>query len=249
MKAVTRNTYGELIATAETATLIEGARKMASHAASRGRIPAAFDGMAWERVSARIGRKMIGEAMHHEVYDVTPDGRRALICCRAAEGTKYGVKTVSKEYFILARHGAGVRVMVANKATAAKAAKSTGELGQAIDVAEGKAKLVTMAVQKRIGYKLVARNEDGELVSVWDGSPWSLGVTRTEKATDDHEGGFYYYRTAEEALSAAAKSEVFGQHRDHNGLVLVEVEACGREYGHPGGKLCVTSMRPVRIVE
>ncbi|MDY0036711.1 MAG: hypothetical protein RBS05_12450 [Zoogloea oleivorans] len=250
MNAITRTAFGEIAAPTNPAlaALIKGALEMAAQAAAKGKIPAAHDAMSWQRINSRIGSKRIGEAIHHEVYDLTPDGRKALVCIRAVEGTKYGIKTTGKEYFILARHGKGVRATPANKAVAAKAAKAAGELGQALDVVEGRVKLVTATAKPRTGFKLVRRDEAGELVSAWDGSPWTLGVTRTEAATDDHSGGFYYYRTAEAALSAADRGEVFGQARAHDALVLIEVEVSGREYEHPQGKICATRITPVRIV-
>lgn len=247
---LTRTVFGEITAAANPsiAAMINGALEMAAQAADKGKIPASFDAMKWERINSRIGNKRIGDALHHEVYDLTTDGRKALVCCRAVEGTKYGIKTTGKEYFIVARHGKGVRVTPANKAVAAKAAKAAGELGQAIDVAEGRVKLVTTSAKLRTGYKLVRRDEAGELVSAWDGSPWTLGVARTEAATEDHSGGFYYYRTEKEAVAAAERGEVFGQARAHDALVLVEVEVSGREYEHAGGKICATRITPVRIV-
>lgn len=140
-----------------------------------------------------------------------------------------GIKTTNKTYYILTRHGNGVRVAEANKAVAAKAAKGCQELGQAIDVCEGRAKLVTAASRDRIGYKLVTRDDGGRLVSVWDGSAWDIGVTRIEAATSDHTGGYYYYASEQEAIEAAARSDVFDRAREHANLVLVEVRVSGRE--------------------
>lgn len=245
--AITRNTYGELVTTDATRALILAARSLAAKAASRGKLPAEFDNTTWGRSGKERGKK-IGEARHHEVYDVASNWEKALVCVRSVECTRYGQKTTDKSYYIVATHGSGVRVNDANKAVAAKAAKSTGELGQAIEVCEGKAKLHIAKNETRTGYKLVRRNESGDLVSAWDGSPWALGVTRTEKATKNHTGGFYYYATPELAIAAAAKNDVFGNNRDHAGLVLVEVEVSGNEYRHPGEKRCATRIKPVCIV-
>lgn len=249
MNKINRDTYGAILthnADEPTKALVIGAQVLARQAAASKRIPAAFDNMEWERINSRIGSKRIGDALHHEIYDVSPDGRKALVCCREVEGTRYGIKTVSKTYYALTKHGRGVRVSEANKAIAAKAAKGSGELGQAIEVCEGRAKLAVVT-KPRGGYKLVERNEAGELVSVWDDSPWALGVTRTEAATDDHTGGYYYYKTEVEAICAAWNNEVFGTARNHCNLVLIEVCVSGKEYRH-GAKRCVSSMTPVRVV-
>lgn len=230
--------------------MLDGAIAMAAEAATKGKIPAAFDGMTWERINSRVGSKRIGEALHHEVYDLTPDGKKALVCVRAAEGTRYGIKTVSKTYFVVARHGRGLRVTEASKAVAAKAAKQAGDgLGLAIDILEGRAKLSAPFSEWRKGFKAVTRDENGSLVSVWDGSRWEIGKTRTEAATNSHEGGFYYYGTLAECRDAADRKDVFGEARDHDGLVFIEVEVSGREFVYEDGKRCVTRMRPVRVIE
>lgn len=230
--------------------LIDTARAMAAEAASKGKIPVAFDGMTWERISSRVGNKRIGDALRHEVYDLTPDGRKALVCARAVEGTRYGIKTISKTYFLIARHGRGLRVAEASKAIAAKAAKQCGDgLGLAIDILEGRARLSAPFSAWRQGFKAVTRDQDGDLVSVWDGSRWDIGKTRSESATDSHEGGFYYYGTLDECRVAAERKEVFGDAREHDGLVFIEVEVSGREFVFADGKRCVTRVRPLRVIE
>jgi len=246
MNNIKRNEYGELIATDATRDAINGARALAAMASAGGKISAPYDDMIWGR-SGREKGKRIGAAIHHEIYDVTESGKKTLICVRHVEGTKYGQKTTEKEYFLVAKHGRGVKVSPAPKAIAAKAAKGTGELGQAIEVCEGKAKLHNPAREVRIGYKFVTRNDAGELVSVWDGSSWALGVTRSQGATSDHSGGFYYYATQEEAARAANESSVFGDAREHHNLVLVEVSVTGREFRH-GAKRCATHITPTKII-
>lgn len=244
-----RTKYGELCPTERTAPLIKLASEMAAHAAKMRRIPEAKDNMRWERISSRVGNKRIGTATHHEIYDVTPNGRHALVCVRTVEGTEWGIKTVSKRYCLLHRHGRGVRVAEANKATAAKAAKGTIELGQAIDVMMGRTKLKRPVATPRSGFKLVRRSLDGELVSVWDGSPWVIGVARTEKASNDHTGGYYYYRTEYEATWQVEERMTFGDADDYSDLVLVEVSATGREFELPSGKLCATTLKVVRVIK
>jgi hypothetical protein len=207
--------------------------------------------MEWGRRGRERGHR-IGDARHHEIYDVSPNGHRALICVREVEGTKYGVRTVSKDYYVLARHGRGVRVIPAKKAVAAKAAKAAKALGGAIEVALGRAKLAVPAAEVRTGYKLLVRtNAPGVYQSAWDESEWVIGRSRIERATDDHTGGYYYYADLDEALAAAATNDVFGGARDHDRLAVVEVEASGAHYAHAatvGTKLCATKVRPVREI-
>lgn len=241
---ITRNTYGEII----RGEILDAARALVAQAGKK--IPTEFDSMEWGTSGKERGHR-IGEARHHEIYDINPEGTRALVCVRAVEGTRYGVRTCSKEYFVIARHGRGVRVLPANKAVAAKAAKAAGEnLGVAIEVALGKAKLAVAHATIRTGYKLLVRTATG-FVSAWDGSEWAIGETRIEAASSDHTGGFYYYATLPEALAAAAANDVFGNAREHSKLAVVEVEASGRHYAHVatvGTKLCATKVKPVREV-
>lgn len=237
---ITRDEFGAL------RTVPPAVRALVNTAAERGKIPTAFDEISWDRKS-----RASGEALHHEVYDVNPEGTRALVCLRHARGSKYGVATTSKEYVVVAKHGRGIRVLDANKAFAAKAAKAAGEsLGVAIETALGKRKLAVKAGTVRTGYKLLVRTSDG-FESAWDGSAWLLGKPRIEAATEDHTGGYYYYATLDEALEAAAMNDVFGKARRHHRLALCEVEASGRHYEHRGRigtKLCATKVVVLREI-
>lgn len=249
--ALSRTNYGELMFEAGS-TLAASAGDLLREATARGKLPAAYDEMSWGR-SGRARGKRIGEARRLEVYDVAPNGHRVLVCAREVEGTKYGQRTTSKTYYVVARHGRGVRVIAARKAVAAKAAKAAGtELGSAIEVALGRAKLAIPASKIRTGYKLLQRTaEPGVYRSAWDGSQWELGQERCEGATPDHTGGYYYYATLDEVLLAAAAHDVFGRAREHGELAVVEVEARGRHYEHEadiGTKLCATRVRPIREI-
>jgi hypothetical protein len=225
------------------------ANGLIAKAVQKGKLPRAYDSLAWMKINNYIGKKRIGTALYHEIYDMTPDGKSVLVNVREVEGTRYGIKTTANTYYLLHRHGVGTRVELANKAVAAKAAKSVGdELGIAIDILQGKAKLVVDRLKPRKGYKLVKKNQEEALVSVWDGSEWVMNVRRGEKASDDHSSGFYYYRTINDALTAAKNNDVFGYRRSHKALVLIEVEATGIEYELDDGKLCTTYLKPIRIV-
>lgn len=191
-----------------------------------------------------------GSAIRHELYDISPTHNRVLICVRHVEGSKYGQKTTLKEYFLIKKVGSGVQVIEVNKAVVAKAAKAKPEeLGYVINVAVGKEKLQQKHSAKRVGYKFVAKNDADQLVSVWDGSVWEIGKTRTERATDDHSGGFYYYKDIATAEQRVQRSDVFGPCRSHNNLVLIEVEVSGKEFSYGNGKYCATHMKPIRIIK
>jgi hypothetical protein len=250
---ITRDSYGALYVAASTTDVDRAAYldalALVADAENAGKIPVAYDDMEWG-ISGKERGKRIGEARRHEIYDYTP--RAVLVCARSVEGTRYGQKTTLKEYFVVARHGRGVKVTPANKALAAKAAKAAGPiLGAAIAIVLGKSKYGAPANKIRTGYKMVERDESGKLISVWDKSAWDLGKTRIEAATPDHRGGYYYYASIEEAINAAAANETFGDARNHRRLVVVEVKASGRHYQYHsehGIKLCATRITPVREV-
>lgn len=252
---LSRDTYGALhdfsrygsVSQFDT-SIFTTAVKLVSIATSAKKIPASFDGMEWGKSGKEKGKR-IGEARHHEIYDISSDGRCVLVCCRSVSGDRYGQKTTGKEYFLVRAFRAGVKVEIANKALAAKAAKSTStQLGAAIAIVTGKTSYSAPANKVRSGYKLVMRDDSGELVSVWDKSSWALGKTRTEAATEDHRGGFYYYQSIEKAVAAAATNETFGEAIQHHRLVVVEVEASGRHFRHDNEKLCASRIRPIREI-
>jgi hypothetical protein len=245
---VQRDSYGALFGPRGADSPLTAADTLIAAAVKARKLPPAFDSLSWDRKG-----RADGEALHHEVYDVNPAGTRALVCLRTAEGSKYGVRTTDKRYVVVARHGAGVRVLDANKAVAAKAAKAAGTLlGIAIDTALGKCKLTIKSTAPRTGYKLLRRTATG-FASVFDGSAWEIGKARVEAATDDHTGGYYYYATLDECLAAAAAAEAFAPdlHAEHPRLAVVEVQASGRHYAHRGvhgTKLCATRVTPVREI-
>lgn len=241
---ITRSQYGEILGNGPE---FIAARKMVRVAEEKGKIPASFDDMSWGTSGRERGHR-IGFARFSEIYDFTASA--VLVCSREVEGTKYGQKTTSKTYFLIRRHGAGLRVTEASKALAAKAAKASGStLGEAIAVVLGKKSYTAPAnAEKRLGYKVVAQSGEG-LESVFDGSSWEIGKTRTERATPDHEGGYYYYADIETAVENTAKNVTFKEAwRAGKRLVVVEVEASGRHFRHDSGKLCASRVKPLREV-
>lgn len=162
------------------------------------------------------------------------------------EGTRYGVSTTAKDYYLIAKRGLGVTVTPAPKSKAAKAAKATKELGEAISICQGKKKIPTKTAEKRTGFKVVRRTEDG-FASVFDESPWVIGKKRSEKATPDHTGGYYYFAALDEALASLENKNTFPCQTDGILLSILAVEASGAEYAH-GTKLCASKIKPVQEV-
>lgn len=99
-------------------------------------------------------------------------------------------------------------------------------------------------------YKVVEQKDTGQLVSVYDGSPWPLGEWRTERARRDHGSGLYAYARLEEAQYAAQEGRIFNRvWSQGKTLVLVrcEVGGGGRCLRY-GLKRAFHALRPVEIL-
>lgn len=247
METIQRNTYGEILA-APTAASHLRAIDIIKTAVAKKLIPRAYDNISFDRKG-----RADGYALHHELYDFAPGS--ALICIRESQGNgKYGVSTSAKNYYIISRSNGKITVIPADKNRAAKLAKSGLPIGGTIGALTGKkpAKIkVAVRTKTQTGYKLLKQTESGDLVSVWDESPWPLKQTRSERATKDHNGGFYYYASLQECLDAAWNNDTFGECRDHKRLVIAQVKADGMHYEHEaqyGTKLCATRITPIKIV-
>lgn len=191
-----------------------------------------------------------GSALNYDLYDIK--GASVLIQSRHTTCTKWG-NSPKKDYLLLRKMGRGVTVIDMNesKPVIVKLAKASDGLGDVIDALSGKKpiKIRPNLSAPRIGYKIVKVNEAGDYVSVWDDSPWPIGRQRTQAATSNHSGGFYYFRTLDECLTVHAKRGVFGDYHDGDErFVIIECEAAGAEYEHDSGKRCVTRLKPLAAV-
>ena len=237
---ITRNQYGELIrlrgARAEEppADLAQfaAAQRLVQLASTAGVIDRAYDTISWDH----RGRAN-GEALHHELYDAAANA--VVICLRKTVGSKYGVATSSKNYWLIERAEDGELAATPTQAPIAKYAKLRQPLGAIVAHLQGECKLSLTAPAVR-GYKAVAVAEDGTLRSVWDGSEWPIGQPRIERVQDDHGGGYYYYRSLNQLIIAAAGNKIFGASKSHRRLALVEVEASGRQIEYGDGKYAAT---------
>lgn len=192
-------------------------------------------------------RRADGSALHHELYDMAKNA--AIICIRRTEGTRYGVKTLSKSYVLIERKNRKIMATDLKIPVAKYAKMEILHYGDIIAIARGEKKITLMDSRHEIrrGYKAVRRAEDGTLVSVWDGSPWEIGKTRIEAASDDHNSGLYYYQDINAMLRAAKTNNIFGESIQHNRLVILEVEASGVHIQY-GSKLAATRITPVREI-
>jgi len=95
-----------------------------------------------------------------------------------------------------------------------------------------------------IRYKAVAVVDD-EYRSIYDGSLYEIGERRNGKAYPDHCGGYYCYRTAEEAASADVPRE--SVHRDAPWAIL-ECEVGGKCIKYGNDKLAYSWIQPIRVI-
>lgn len=230
---LTRNTYGQLLLTSTVRAdeprpeiaIWREAQTLLARAGQAGIIEAAYDGIAWDR----RGRSS-GTALHHEIYDAAPGA--LILCVRQAEGSRYGVNTSAKTYYLIAQSEEGELAAQPIDAPVAKYAKLPSvQLGSIIAHLTGEQRL-SLASPVIHGYKAVRVEADGSYTSVWDQSPWPIGTTRVERVAHDHEGGYYYYRSLDTLISAARNSEIFGASCNHHRLAIVAVRAEGRQIAY-----------------
>ena len=100
------------------------------------------------------------------------------------------------------------------------------------------------------GYKVLARNEKGNLVSAFDGSAYVPGTWREETAMTDHGGGFYYYGDKELAVTTTRSGATFAKSvSEGKSLVLCKVECSGKQVGYSGGKWAASRLRVIEELE
>jgi hypothetical protein len=97
-----------------------------------------------------------------------------------------------------------------------------------------------------VAYKKVAIGNDGRLHSVFNGSPWLLGIERKETAKSGHQGGLYVYASETEALEAPFPDNSWGINYP-KAVVKCLVKGSYRVY--TGDKLAFSSVTPINIIK
>lgn len=196
------------------------------------------------------------ECLSHDVYDVQLErGRiRALIIQERTfwRDLRKGYTRLTKRYVLLTRKQRSLHAEELDTATCAKRAKNTAKLGELIGHYSG-AKPVrckTPHVVVECGYKVLARDADGTLRSVYDGSEYRVDVWRSQAAAANHGGGFYFYWSEEEALGGMAANSTFATAwTDGKELVLCEVEVAGRTIEYGLGKHASSRLRVLSVLQ
>jgi hypothetical protein len=86
---------------------------------------------------------------------------------------------------------------------------------------------------------------DSVFASVYDASPYQIGVTRIDRAMRNHNGGLYCYKTAEEAKDAPFPSDSALKHAQK---CIVSVRVSGKRIRYESGKYAVSEMTPIEVV-
>lgn len=235
--------FGQLVNAAND-THIKAARGLLERAIKAGLLDAPY---------VDVDRKHRGSALNYDLYDAK-DGvalyqRRHTVC------TKYG-NTPSKDYVLLRRKGRGVELEWlggSEKARVVKLSRVATTLGAVINTLTGIAKRPLkpkVAREVRNGYKIV-EERGGSYYSVYEPDlEWVLGKTLIEAATPDHTGGYYVFPDSATALRVQARNEVFIEAWQRGKkLALLECEVSGKVYEHGNGKLCVSRVKPVKLVQ
>jgi hypothetical protein len=198
-------------------------------------------------------RKKEFECMNLDVYDVLIfRGKVKSLVVQARSFWKdlqRGYTRAGKDYYLVTRDGRKTTVDDIEKATCAKRAKNTSALGQLVKHYQGKATVTCKKPNTPVStaYKVLAKTDDGRLVSAFDDSEYETGKWRSEAARPNHGGGFYYYLDQQLAVDATKRGDTFAESvAEGKKLVLCEVEVQGKQIQYGGGKLAATRLRVIR---
>lgn len=196
------------------------------------------------------------ECLNLDVYDV-------LIFCGKVKALVVQARTFwrdlrkgytrsGKDYHLVARAGRKTSVLEIDKSTCAKRAKNTTALGQLAKHYLGESVVACKKAHIPVStaYKVLAKTEDGRLVSAYDDSEYKIGIWRSEAAKPDHGGGFYYYLDDKLAIEATKSGTTFSASvAAGKTLMLYEVEIKGREIEYGRGKWAASQLRVVEELE
>lgn len=164
-----------------------------------------------------------------------------------------GYTRIQKSYFLVMRTGKKIDIKELKNSTCVKRAKNTVALGHLVNHYLGKTPVACKSgatVAAWAGYKVLARDEKGSLVSAFDGSAYVPGTWREETARAGHKGGFYCYREKELAVLTTRRGATFAKSvSEGKSLVLCKVECSGKQVGYSGGKRAASRLRVTEELE
>jgi hypothetical protein len=226
-----RDTYGALIQAYVDPTEWHNAQALRNRAVKSRGFPAECEYFTW----ASSGK--IWHALRHEIYDIAPDA--IIVCVRCFEGNKHGVRATRTTYHMIAYSNTQLRVVPLARSIE-KLAKRSRQLGDLVRHVRGETK-ISLRERPQEGYKIVLKSGN-EYVSIFDGSRWTVGIPRTEKARKGHRGGYYYYRDLNQLLDEVASNSFFTSCIPCHQLAICRVSASGRQISYGSGKFAATSL-------
>jgi hypothetical protein len=161
-----------------------------------------------------------------------------------------GYTRTGKEYFLVLKSARDLDVTPVDSATCAKRAKNTVALGELVNHYQGKVvvKCKPPSVETWTGFKVLAKDDAGLLVSAYDDSLYGIDKWRSQAAREEHGGGFYYYLDEQLAIDATGRGQTFSDSvSDGKRLVLCEVEVSGRDIEYSAGKRAASRLRVIRV--
>jgi hypothetical protein len=203
------------------------------------------------------GDKKSFECMNHDAFDVLVfRGKVKGLVVQARyfwKDLRKGYTRGQKTYFLVMRSGKKAAVTELENSTCAKRAKNTTALGQLVNHYLGKKDIACKPLGKitiHTGYKVLAKTDDGKLVSAFDDSEYQAGMWRIEAAKADHGGGYYFYNDMTLAIHATKRGETFALSVSAGKtLVLCEVEYAGKKIAYSDGKWAASRVRVLRELE
>ncbi|MEO8119514.1 MAG: hypothetical protein ABI606_09360 [Rhodoferax sp.] len=202
------------------------------------------------------GDKRHFECMNHDVFDVLifrGKVKGMVIQARSFwKDLRKGYTRGQKTYFLVMRSGKNVEVTELESKTCVKRAKNTTVLGQLVNHYLGKKTVACKSPEVCVstGYKVLAKDDDGRLVSAFDDSEYKIETWRVESAKADHGGGFYFYANKELAIDATRRGDTFTTCvTEGKTLVLCEIEYAGKQIAYSGGKWAASRLRVMGELE
>lgn len=219
--------------------LFDEAWSLIREAEQQKKIPGSYDSISFDRKG-----RADGGAIHHELYDFVKNA--AVACIRETEGSRYGVKTISKKYMIIVRGEDGEIAAEYTTEPVAKLAKAGKPFGSIVARILGLDGAATLATGSRIdiAYKALAL-VDGELRSIFSGELYELGQEKRQVAQSNHSGGYYCYDNLYDAKNCEVPTESVYRSAPR---VVVKCEVHGKKIVYGTGKMARTYLKPIEIV-
>jgi hypothetical protein len=244
---ISRNQYGALCpANVLTPDQLQQLSALRDAAVKAGKLPAPFI----------LGDRKEFECLNLDIFDVQLfRGKVKGLVVQARtfwKDLRKGYTRTGKEYFLVLKSGRTIDVTTIDSATCAKRAKNTVALGELAAHYQGKVvvKCKAPSIRTWTGFKVLAQDDAGQLVSAYDDSTYCVGKWRSQAAREDHGGGFYYYLNQQLAIDATSRGETFADCvSEGKRLVLCEVEVSGREIEYNAGKWASSRLRVIRELQ